>query len=222
VFLIIVCCCCCVASSHNNNILLHIFPNLPLKGLGGRVKIYFLASCQVRFASGVPGVWWIWSLVPLELLWRPTAAIPLCAGWLALSGAWPGPLRFWSSGELPFTGIPSQKLCWTSIVTKLFTSTWWPAEIDHQPEWLDILDGGSSSSGESHDSEPQRLRHRIQLGCESSHPEPAESTGSGDAMFDDDPLAYDEQDVQPSIASIASPEEFRETKRAGRRLLHQL
>ncbi len=56
--------------------------------------------------------------------------------------------------------------------------------------------------------------HRIQLGCESSHPEPAESTGSGDAMFDDDPLAYDEQDVQPSTASIASPEEFRETKRA--------
>ena len=29
---------------------------------------------------------------------------------------------------------------------------------DRQPEWFDILDGGSSSSGESPDSEPQRLR----------------------------------------------------------------
>ena len=34
----------------------------------------------------------------------------------------------------------------------------WPVENDHQPEWLDNLDGGSSSSGESPDSEPQRLR----------------------------------------------------------------
>ena len=30
----------------------------------------------------------------------------------------------------------------------------WPVENDHQPEWRDNLDGGSSSSGESPDSEP--------------------------------------------------------------------
>jgi hypothetical protein len=56
--------------------------------------------------------------------------------------------------------------------------------------------------------------HRTQLECESSHLEPADSTGSWDALFDDDHLAFDEQDVQPGIVSIASPEEFRETKRA--------
>jgi hypothetical protein len=56
--------------------------------------------------------------------------------------------------------------------------------------------------------------HRTQLECESSHLEPEDSTGSWDALFDDDPLAFDEQEVQPDIVSIASPEEFRETKRA--------
>jgi hypothetical protein len=67
------CCCCCVASSHNNNISLYIFPNLPLKGLGGRVKPYFLASCQVRFASGVLGV--LMDLV-LSSFW--TSLAPYC------------------------------------------------------------------------------------------------------------------------------------------------
>ena len=33
----------------------------------------------------------------------------------------------------------------------------WPVRNDRHPEWLDTLDGGSSSSGESPDSEPQRL-----------------------------------------------------------------
>jgi hypothetical protein len=67
------CCCCCVASSHNNNISLYIFPNLPLKGLGGRVKPYFLASCQVRFASGVLGV-----LMDLVLCSSWTSLAPYC------------------------------------------------------------------------------------------------------------------------------------------------
>ena len=34
----------------------------------------------------------------------------------------------------------------------------WPVDNDQQPEWLNNLDGGSSSSGESQDSGPQRLR----------------------------------------------------------------
>ena len=34
----------------------------------------------------------------------------------------------------------------------------WPVENDRQPEWFDILDGGSSSSGVSPDRELLRLR----------------------------------------------------------------
>jgi hypothetical protein len=84
----------------------------------------------------------------------------------------------------------------------------------------DNQNGSALSTEEAHLQEnPQTVNHsasdhRTQLECEFSHLEPVENSGSWDALFDDDPLAFDEQEVQPDIVSIASPEEFRETKRA--------
>ena len=84
----------------------------------------------------------------------------------------------------------------------------------------DIQDGSTLSTEEAHLQEnPQTVNHSAsdhstQLGCEFSQLEPAEDSGSWDALFDDDPLAFDEHEVPPDLVSVASPEEFRETKRA--------
>ena len=84
----------------------------------------------------------------------------------------------------------------------------------------DNQNGLTLSTEEAHLQEnPQTVNHsasdhRTQLGCEFSHLEPVENSGSWDALFDDDPLAFDEHEVQPDLVSVASPEEFRETKRA--------
>ena len=49
-FLIVCCCCCVFLSSTTTTLFDFIFPDLPLKGLGGRVNLYFWQSCQPNLA----------------------------------------------------------------------------------------------------------------------------------------------------------------------------
>ena len=78
-------------------------------------------------------------------------------------------------------------------MTKLITST-----VTGQCEMTDIQNGLALSTEEAHLQEnPQTVNHSAsdhstQLGCEFSQLEPAEDSGSWDALFDDDPLAFDE------------------------------
>ena len=85
---------------------------------------------------------------------------------------------------------------------------------EQQLEWLEIWDERSSSSSESPDANHEDFDHRTLLGCEASHPELPENTGSWEALFDDDPLACDEPEVQHEVASLASTDDFRESERA--------
>ena len=100
-------------------------------------------------------------------------------------------------------------------MTKKFTST-----KTGQWKMTTSQSGATISMEEAHHQEnPQTVSHkgsdhRTQLGCESLRLKSAEITGSWDALFDDDPLTYDEQEVQPEVVSIASPDDFRESKRA--------
>ena len=100
-------------------------------------------------------------------------------------------------------------------MTKKFTST-----KTGQWKMTTSQSGATISMEEAHHQEnPQTVSHDVsdhhtQLGCEASHLESAESTGSWEGLFDDDPLAYDGPEAQPEVASIASTDDFRESKRA--------
>ena len=119
------------------------------KGWEGGLNLNSWQTCQPRFASGVLGC----------LMESPYCSDPtLCRLACTFRGlAWaPHVLRqrrvtfHWHIFVEALLDLDRQE--------GYYNYEDWPVDNDQQPEWLNNLDGGSSSSGESQDSGPQRLR----------------------------------------------------------------
>ena len=129
------------------------------KGWEGGLNLISWQACQPRFASGVLGC-----LMEFVLSSFGTSLSPYCSDPTLCRLACTFRGLAWAPQVLRQRRVTFHWHIFVEALLDLdrqegyYNYEDWPVDNDQQPEWLNNLDGGSSSSGESQYSEPLRLR----------------------------------------------------------------